>query len=364
MREEGNDTGHLVFFRMMIASTDAVMQRLINEGKVAIHFTNRPTVSEVDEGNKELYPCEEDWLSLLKISKETAIVPFKEDRKLCNDLWKRITPGKHKQSLPSMIEKHPIVIAEYFFSDRTEMYSGIMDDNSRLITRDQFPIRNEVINTSKKWKEKWELICRHDGFIYTTVNFRMNRRIERNEHLYWLIRAVQGHGSYHFINKPRLVQIIRAYYYGDEIPLNVNIFTPDQLELLCFEWLNRYYEGNFKLLLPIGRTLQDVDIFGRDLTSNTLVFAQVSFETRPSEIKKKATKMLIDREGVTLFYFGVDEKAEILEDDPTLAGKITYVKIQSEIFEESVKNVKYKEKILDFMINEHFARVPTEEKKE
>lgn len=63
-----------------------------------------------------------------------------------------------------------------------------------------------------------------------------------------------------------------------------------QLEVLCYGYMvkNRYISA---LLLPIGRTLRDVDIYGMD-ENNQLIMAQVTQSDNKKEIENKKDKLL------------------------------------------------------------------------
>lgn len=74
-------------------------------------------------------------------------------------------------------------------------------------------------------------------------------------------------------------------------PLPANVYTLDigQLEVLCYEYLlaNRLIAH---LLLPIGRTLRDIDIYGID-PSGRKVAAQVTFSKSEQTILDKSSRL-------------------------------------------------------------------------
>lgn len=58
----------------------------------------------------------------------------------------------------------------------------------------------------------------------------------------------------------RSIRVVAAYR-GERLPAEVGSMTPGQLEAVCFEYL-RSKEPSMKLMLPLGRTLPDVDYLG------------------------------------------------------------------------------------------------------
>lgn len=81
-------------------------------------------------------------------------------------------------------------------------------------------------------------------------------------------------------------QRVRAIYAGDEPPRRVTSLTPGQLEALCYEYLTEEFSG-FRLLLPVGRTLPDIDIYGW-LPSGERVAAQVTHTgATAGDVRKK-----------------------------------------------------------------------------
>lgn len=100
---------------------------------------------------------------------------------------------------------------------------------------------------------------------------------------------------------PSAKKILDALVNGKKIPFEVNSLSLEQLEVLCYEYLkiNRMIRH---LLLPIGRTLRDIDIFGID-ENERKVFAQVTFSKNPLEIKGKAERLNEFKNSNQLYFF-------------------------------------------------------------
>ena len=95
-----------------------------------------------------------------------------------------------------------------------------------------------------------------------------------------------------------------------------------QLEVLCYEYL-RANEGVLELLMPIGRSMQSVDIVARDGQGGK-VWAQVTFHHGFNRGKFTALRAGIEGGRNRLFYFGAG-------DDPGGHPGIEWVKIE-EVF--------------------------------
>jgi len=94
---------------------------------------------------------------------------------------------------------------------------------------------------------------------------------------YPLLKAVQPRGT--ISRWPSVHKYVNSIYYNKKLPLDVDFLHPSQLEVLCYEYLRNNIELNgYKmefLLLPIGRTLFDVDIVGINNIGKK-IYAQVT----------------------------------------------------------------------------------------
>jgi hypothetical protein len=100
----------------------------------------------------------------------------------------------------------------------------------------------------------------------------------------------------------------------------VDSLAPCQLEVICYEFL-RASQHLYGLLLPIGRTLRDIDIFGMDKDGNKIL-AQV---THSEYISRKLEQLFkYQNQGTKLFFFGPG----VSEPQVTKNMQIQYVPIE------------------------------------
>jgi len=69
---------------------------------------------------------------------------------------------------------------------------------------------------------------------------------------------------------------------------NVKSLSPEQLEILCYEFLRMKGKIDF-LLMPIGRTLKDIDIYG--MKGSKGVVAQVTQSSKEKDIQEKLKRL-------------------------------------------------------------------------
>ena len=112
--------------------------------------------------------------------------------------------------------------------------------------------------------------------------------------------------------KRKLNLPLRDLYVGFEV------LFPAQQEVLCSEYIRIKGPERLRLkhlLLPVGRGMKSIDIFGS--TNNGFVLGQVSFSNNPNTIKEKieslkeAKRDVENKENeVVLVYFGPPDKRE------------------------------------------------------
>lgn len=96
-------------------------------------------------------------------------------------------------------------------------------------------------------------------------------------------------------------KVVESIYYGRPLPQSVYALSAEQLEVLSYEYLRE--KGRLRhLLMPIGRTIRDIDILGID-DGNKRVVAQVTFETHPENLKRKITALAQYLASTTACYF-------------------------------------------------------------
>ena len=111
---------------------------------------------------------------------------------------------------------------------------------------------------------------------------------------------------------------------------------PSQMEVLCYEYMK--HKGLIHgLLLPIGRSLENVDIIGLRVDTNTWitkkVVAQVTFEKNEKIIKSKC-EQLSKLEDCKKYFFGQGDNSHLMSAD------IDYICLE-DVFKELQKEKKY-----------------------
>jgi hypothetical protein len=105
---------------------------------------------------------------------------------------------------------------------------------------------------------------------------------------------------------PSANKILNAIYNGEQIIHEVTSLDPAQLEILCSEYLRITNQLMF-LLLPVGRTMNDIDIYGIN-EKNERLFAQVTQTGKFDVIEKKIGILKqFERSSSNLFFFGPDK---------------------------------------------------------
>jgi len=114
---------------------------------------------------------------------------------------------------------------------------------------------------------------------------------------------------------------------GKKISFDVHSLHPSQLEVICYEYLRK--KGILKaLLIPIGRTLRDVDIYGIDSKGGE-VMAQVTFNDNKGYKMRQLQKYA--HKNIYLYFFGPDS-----EINRKING-IKYITVEK-VFAELKKN--------------------------
>ncbi len=104
---------------------------------------------------------------------------------------------------------------------------------------------------------------------------------------------------------------LEAALNGMPLPRDVHSLSESQLEILCYEFMRREL-GLASILLPIGRTLPDIDVLGLGEAGN-LVAAQVTFSSNPAEITYKANRLMtfgLHDPAAQLHFFGPADRAD------------------------------------------------------
>lgn len=98
-------------------------------------------------------------------------------------------------------------------------------------------------------------------------------------------------------------EVLDSAIKGTAVPMKVKSLAPAQLEVLCYQYLLKH-KLIYGLLWPIGRTLPDLDIVGLD-SSGDYVASQVTQSSSPQETKEKIERLAkYSAEHVKLYFFG------------------------------------------------------------
>jgi hypothetical protein len=132
-----------------------------------------------------------------------------------------------------------------------------------------------------------------------------------------------------------------------KLPFDVESLAPQQLEVLCYEYLR--WKGQLTgLILPIGRTLIDVDIIGLG-TDGKRLYAQVTAQKNPNQTSAKIEKLLIfHKEDTKCIYFCPKEAhMEGLEDN------VEFISIETVFSEMISEPVSDQYRIVATMLNQY-----------
>lgn len=106
---------------------------------------------------------------------------------------------------------------------------------------------------------------------------------------------------------------IQAIVKGQKLTPEIDLLHPSLLEVICYEFLRK--EGRIDgLVLPIGRTLRDVDIWGLSKNGEQVI-AQVTYAKSKKKVEDKL-KLLKAYEGFgkSLIFFGHKARQNIVSD--------------------------------------------------
>ena len=129
--------------------------------------------------------------------------------------------------------------------------------------------------------------------------------------------------------------------FGEKLDSEVFSLSPAQLEILCYEFL-RSKQILKSLMLPIGRSLPHIDIFG--ITPNKKnIIAQVTFSDNVNDIKEKFELLRRYKSPRTILIFFGREKHKIKDKE------VKYFSIES-VFDNLNRKTDYKF-LLERMLN-------------
>ncbi|RLI71131.1 MAG: hypothetical protein DRP02_05780 [Candidatus Gerdarchaeota archaeon] len=139
----------------------------------------------------------------------------------------------------------------------------------------------------------------------------------------------------------KVSKVLRYFYYEKELPLEVKSLSPEQLEIICYEFLKSKEEIEF-LLQPIGRRQKDFDIYGLN-KENIRICAQVTFAENKKTIINKLQSLQdsISNNDTILFFFAPKETEKFKKND---FPQIRFISIEK-VFDYFIKDKSRLEKI-------------------
>jgi hypothetical protein len=170
-------------------------------------------------------------------------------------------------------------------------------------------------------------------YIYKIVQLKNTEEIFYQD--YPLLAAIQPRQTT-ITGWPSAQKYMEAILGKGKIPWDVGSLHPNQLEVICYEYLRREKILDV-LLMPIGRTLRDIDIFGIK-GQGKYILAQVTYSTDFTEISEKIKKLKSYKsKDSLLFFFG--PKSQDIND----YEDVEYISIEKvfDLFTSDSKSVYY-----------------------
>jgi len=110
-------------------------------------------------------------------------------------------------------------------------------------------------------------------------------------------------------------KFVRYIYCIEDLPFELKFLRPAIQEIMCTEWLrSEYCPEDFKLqylLLGVGRTMEDIDIYGITIKGQELV-AQVTFseDNKKNKRKKERLREFSNKNFIKIFFSNEDNSQE------------------------------------------------------
>lgn len=151
---------------------------------------------------------------------------------------------------------------------------------------------------------------RHRGnLIFKTV--KLTKAKEISYLTYPLLKAIQPR-QITITGWPSAYNHLDAILHNKKIPLDVNSLHPNQLEVICYEYL-KIKKVIEVLLMPIGRSLPDIDILG--IGNGKTVVSQVTHSDNPNEISAKIQRLRqYKSKNSVLIFFGPESQSQGYRD--------------------------------------------------
>lgn len=177
--------------------------------------------------------------------------------------------------------------------------------------------------------------------IFKTLSMDQDTTVTASFQDYPVLSAVRPRG--HSLCRWRAAEDqVRAIIKQGQLPEKVGSLSTEQLEVACNEFLRVQFEGYFPIL-PIGRTLPDVDIMGG--TEQERILAQVTQESDQGKLESKIEKISKYADDNTrLILFGA------ADTEPSEHNGIDYITVEN-VFETLHSDESQGRQMLDRMLN-------------
>lgn len=236
------------YIRHFIACTEEILEELYLNRIIAIHYDNIPSINSSDYTESK--------------GAETS---FKRLEEFCKD--------------------GALIAADYHLIHPEKLVIGIIRAGSKIKPmKKTYPAKSKIRSEETSYSER---ISEKGGFFwYKTLQLEETKEID-----FWdfpVLKSILP--PYQAVcNWNNAEEILPSIFKYGKLKWDVYSLATEQLEILCYEYLKekRIIDA---LLLPIGRSLPEVDIIGFNLKNET-IFAQVTFETKDKKILSKIKKL-------------------------------------------------------------------------
>lgn len=241
-----------VFIRHNCSSTPRVLRQLWERRLIALHYDDDFSTNPAD-----YYPA---------------------GRKVLERLWRYCKDGA-------------IVGADYRRLNGDKMLVGFLEQGTRIFS------------------EEFHDPSSGESFIYKVA--ALKNAVEFPYADYPLLVGVQPRQAT-LTGWPSARAVLLAAVKRQSLPRMANSLHPSQLEVLCYEWLRRFGLLE-RLVLPIGRGLMDIDIFGIDKDGKRII-GQVTYGKHATDLSDKQSRLLRHARDIDSIYFFLPEDAPLVAE--------------------------------------------------
>lgn len=221
---------------------------------------------------------------------------------ILNELWERRLIVLHYEDSFSLNPDDYPKAAKHALArlQRYALEGAIVAADFRRIYRDRL-LLGLIKPGSKVWAEKFG-----GRYVYKVAQLTNCREVRYVD--FPLLLAIQPRQGT-LVGWPSAGAVLRCALYGESLPIEVSSLSPDQLEVVCYEYL-RTSKKISRLLMPIGRGLVDIDIFGIDSLGRR-VLAQVTQAYSDRKNAEKMGNLFAHKDSDSqLYFFGISQSVQ------------------------------------------------------